>query len=270
MQKKFTFLTLFEGLVKPYFEDSILKKALEKRLFEVDFINPRAFSADKHKKVDDYQISGGAGLLMSPQPLFDAILHIKSKEKFTHFVFLSPAGKPFRQNDAKRLADEKPHICFVCGRYEGIDERVVETFADEIFSIGDFILTGGELAALALCDSIARNIKGVLGNEASLNDESFENSRLEAPAFTKPFEFECEIPKNFAKNSRNLQEISPKNLQNLKNLQNFSKNSQKFFAIKAFLNGNHSIIADLKSQLALNKTKFFRPDLAAKRTFDEK
>lgn len=226
---KFTFVSLFPSLIKPYFEDSILAKALKKGLFELEFINPRDFSTDKHKKVDDYQISGGAGLLMSPQPLFDTLLSVKERDKAAHIVFLSPVAKPFNQKDAKRLA-KKSHICFVCGRYEGIDERVIEEFADEIFCVGDFIMTGGELGALALCDSITRNISGVLGNEASLETESFENSLLEAPAFSKPFEF--------------------------------SKKNENFRAVFAFLNGNHAIISDLKHKFSLCKTKFFRPFLA--------
>ncbi len=234
---KFTFISLFPSLIKPYFEDSILARGLKNGLFETAFINPRDFSTDKHKKVDDYQISGGAGLLMSVQPLFDTLLHIKEQDKSAHIVFLSPVAKPFTQKDAKRLA-KKSHICLVCGRYEGIDERVIEEFADELFCVGDFILTGGELPALMLCDSIARNIKGVLGNEASLENESFENSLLEAPAFSKPFEFE--------------------------------KKGQKFSAVFAFLNGNHAIISDLKHKFSLCKTKFFRPFLAQKAILKDK
>lgn len=228
---KFTFVSLFPHLLKFYFEDSILKHALDKKLFELDFINPRDFSANKHKKVDDYKISGGAGLLISAQPLFDALDFIKQKDKNTHFVFAIPAAKPFRQNDAKRLA-KHTHICFVCGRYEGIDERVIEEYANELFSLGDFILTGGELASLAFCDAIARNIKGVLNNEKSLYEESFENNLLEAPSFTKPFEF-C-------------------------------KNSKKFLATSVFLKGNHNKIASLKYKFSICKTKFFRPDLLLK------
>lgn len=234
---KFTFVSLFPKLIAPYLEDSILARAKEKGLLKFDFVNPRDFSADKHKKVDDYQVGGGAGLLMSAQPLFDALSHIKEQDKSVHTVFLSPVAKPFCQKDAKRLA-KKAHICFVCGRYEGIDERVVENFADEIFCVGDFVLTGGELPALMLCDAISRNVKEVLGNEASLNEESFERTLLEAPAFTKPFEFE--------------------------------KNRQKFTCVSAFLKGNHAKIADLKQKLARCKTKFFRPNLATKANIKDK
>ncbi|NLK67532.1 MAG: tRNA (guanosine(37)-N1)-methyltransferase TrmD [Campylobacteraceae bacterium] len=222
---KFNFITLFESLVRPYFEDSILKRAVDKNLIELSFINPRDFSKDKHKKVDDYMIGGGAGLLMGIEPLKGAICEAK-KEK-THIIYLTPAGKKFTQNDAKRLA-KLNNITFICGRYEGIDERVVERYVDEVFSIGDFILTGGELGALCLSDAISRNIEGVLGNAESLEVESFENYLLEAPSFTKPNEFE---------------------------------NS---FVVSEFLKGNHGKISSLKNSMAILKTKYFRPDLYQK------
>lgn len=221
---KFNFITLFENLIKPYFDDSILKRALDKNLFEVDFINPRDFSKDKHKKVDDYMIGGGAGLLMGIEPLSDAILNIKNKNPNTHIIYLTPVGKKFTQKDAKRLS-KKDNITFICGRYEGIDERVIEKYVNEVFCIGDFIMTGGELGALCMCDAICRNIDGVLGNANSLEVESFENSLLEAPSFTKPNIFK-----------------------------NLSVPSE-------FLKGNHGKISALKNQMARLKTNYFRPDL---------
>ena len=221
---KFNFITLFENLIKPYFDDSILKRALDKNLFEVSFINPRDFSKDKHKKVDDYMIGGGAGLLMGIQPLSDAILNVKNKNPNTHIIYLTPVGKKFTQKDAKRLS-KKDNITFICGRYEGIDERVIEKYVNEVFCIGDFIMTGGELGALCMCDAICRNIDGVLGNANSLEVESFENSLLEAPSFTKPNIFE-----------------------------NLSVPSE-------FLKGNHGKISALKNQMARLKTNYFRPDL---------
>lgn len=221
---KFNFITLFENLIKPYFDDSILKRALDKNLFEVDFINPRDFSKDKHKKVDDYMIGGGAGLLIGIEPLSDAILNIKNKNPNTHIIYLTPVGKKFTQKDAKRLS-KKDNITFICGRYEGIDERVIEKYVNEVFCVGDFIMTGGELGALCMCDAICRNIDGVLGNANSLEVESFENSLLEAPSFTKPNIFE-----------------------------NLSVPSE-------FLKGNHGRISALKNQMARLKTNYFRPDL---------
>ncbi len=221
---KFSFVTLFPSLIDGYFGDSILKRALDKSLFELESINPRDFSKDKHKKVDDKMIGGGAGMLMMPQPLFDTLSSIKKISPDAHIIFTTPVAKVFKQHDAKRLATYE-HIVFVSGRYEGIDERVIETFADELFSIGDFILTGGELPSLVMCDSIVRNIDGVLGNHESLVTESFEESLLEAPSFTTP----------------NIYENKSVPLE--------------------FLKGNHAKISDLKFALAKCKTQFFRPEL---------
>ncbi|ARE80757.1 tRNA (guanosine(37)-N1)-methyltransferase TrmD [Campylobacter helveticus] len=225
---KITFVSLFPHLIEFYFRDSILARALKNGIFSLDFQNPRAFSVDTHKKVDDYKIGGGAGLLMQVAPLFDCLEHIQKTQEKPHFIFLSPSAKSFNQKDAKRLS-KKSNLVFVCGRYEGIDERVVEEFANELFSVGDFVLTGGELPALCLCDAILRNVKGVLGNSQSLEEESFENQLLEAPSFAKPLIFE--------------------------------KNSKKFYANSVFLKGNHAKIVALKTTLASCKTKFFRPDL---------
>ncbi|MBZ7987490.1 tRNA (guanosine(37)-N1)-methyltransferase TrmD [Campylobacter canadensis] len=225
---KFNFITLFPELISPYFNASILKNAINNNLLEIHCDNPREYSLNKHKKVDDYKIGGGAGMLMSAQPLFDCLKNYKN----SHIIFLSPVAKSFKQIDAKRLA-LKDEITFVCGRYEGIDERVIEYFANEVFSIGDYILTGGELAALCLCDSIARNIPNVIKQE-SLIEESFEDDFLEAPAFTKPFEFE------------------------------FKEKRKKFYSISSLIKGNHAKIKILKNQLSLCKCKFHRPDLLAK------
>jgi len=221
---RFTYVTLFEGLISSYFEDSILKRAIAKELLSVDFSNPRDYTKNKHGKVDDYQASGGAGLVLFPQPLFDLLDHIKKESSEAYIVFPTPSGKLFTQNDAKRLALKK-HLVFVSGRYEGIDERVIETFADELFCIGDYVLTGGELPSLVMSDAISRNIKGVLGNEDSLSVESFELPLLEAPCFSKPPIYE-----------------------------NKSVPSE-------FLKGNHAKITSLKNKMSESKTKYFRPDL---------
>ena len=223
----FIFISLFENLIAPYFEDSILKRAADKKIISTHFFNPRNFTTNRYKKVDDYMIGGGAGLLIGTEPLSGTIEHVRVKFKNAKFIYLSPAGKKFNQNDAKRLSGEGS-LCFICGRYEGIDERIVERYVDEIFCIGDFVLTGGELGALCMCDAISRNIRGVLGNESSLVEESFEGGILEAPAFTKPDVFE------------NLPIVSE------------------------FLKGNHAKIRDLKNQMALCKTRFFRPDMYRK------
>ncbi len=224
---KFTFVTLFETLVKHYFEESILKRAISDKLIEIDFVNQRDFSKDKHKKVDDYQAGGGAGLLLKPEPLALCLENIKNRDEDAYFIFATPVGKPFKQVDAIRLS-EKKHIVFVTGRYEGIDERIIEKYADELFSIGDFILTGGELPSLCMCDAICRNIPKVLGNANSLDVESYEDNLLEAPAFTKPNLF------------------------------------QGSFITKEYLKGNHANIHTLKKSLSLCKTGYFRPDLYKK------
>ncbi len=224
---KFTFITLFSSLIEPYFQDSILKRALEKNLFEIEFIDPRDFSKDNYKRVDDYQAGGGAGLVIKADILDIALMSATEGKIDPHIIFLTPVGKSFKQIDAKRLS-KKSEIIVVSGRYEGFDERIIEKWADEVLSVGDFILTGGELASLCLVDSICRNITGVLGNEDSLKEESFENHLLEAPVFTKP--------------------------------NKFGEN----FITKEYLKGNHSKIHDLKGKMSEFKTKYFRPDLYKK------
>ena len=230
---RFSFITLFPNLIKGYFSESILKRAIEDDKISIDFYNPRDFTTDKHNRVDAPMIGGGAGMLMTPQPLMDTLAKVKEDSPQAHIIFLSPVAKTFTQNDAKRLA-KKEHIVFVSGRYEGLDERVIERHADELFSIGDFILTGGELASMVVCDAISRNVDAVLGNSDSLSVESFEEALLEAPSFTKP--------KNYEENE----------------------------VVSEFLKGNHSKITDLKRGLALCKTKYFRPDLYKKGITHEK
>ena len=218
---KFSFLTLFPELISGYFNDSILSRAIDKDLLEIAYINPRDKSADKWNKVDDTAVGGGAGMVMTPQPLFDTLNELRKEE--VHIIFATPVGKPFNQNDAKRLAKKK-HIAFVSGRYEGIDERVIEEFADEVFSIGDYILTGGELPSLVMADAISRNVEGVLGNQDSLDEESFEGFLLEAPAFARP------------------------------------SNYQDRVAPSEYNKGNRAKISALKILLSECKTKYFRPD----------
>jgi tRNA (guanine37-N1)-methyltransferase len=219
---KFTFVSLFPNLIEPYFQDSILKRAVNNGFIDYEFYNPRDYTNNKHLKVDAAMIGGGAGMLMTPQPLFDCLNDIKSKNSNAYIIFPLAAAKPFNQNDAKRLAKQK-NIVFVSGRYEGIDERVIEKFANEVFSIGEYVLTGGELPSLVMADAISRNVQDVLGNAQSLEVESYENNLLEAPSFTKP-----EIFKNMG-------------------------------VVKEFLKGNHSRISDLKFQMSICKTKYYRP-----------
>ena len=233
----FTFITLFKELIDGYFEGSILKRAKEKGLLKFDYLNPREYTKNRHQKVDDTMAGGGAGMVIMAQPIYDTLSYLKSRSPKVHIIFTTPVGKPFHQSDAKRLAKQESHIAFVSGRYEGIDERVIELFADECFSIGDYILTGGELPSLVMADAISRIVPGVLGNENSLNSESFETLLLESPAFTKPNIFnDLSIPSELLK-------------------------------------GNHSKINALKKMMSLSKTKYFRPERYIKftqRESDEK
>ena len=220
---KFTFVTLFPNLIEPYLKDSILNRAIESKFISYEFYNPRDFTKNKHKKVDDQMVGGGAGMLLFCQPLFDCLDEIRRKNEDVYIIFPLAAAKPFKQNDAKRLANKK-NIVFISGRYEGIDERVIEKYANEVFSIGEYILTGGELPSLVMADAISRNINGVLGNSDSLEVESYENNLLEAPSFAKPEKF------------------------------------QNLSVIKEYLKGNHSKICDLKFQMSICKTKYYRPN----------
>lgn len=184
---KFDIVTLFPELINSACSHSIISRALEKRIIEVNTINPRDFSKDKHKKVDDTPYGGGAGMVLMCQPYFDAFDSIQ-KEAETEIILLSPQGKTFNHQLSASLAKKK-HIILMCGHYEGFDERIkTYTKAKEI-SIGDFVLTGGELPALCLIDSISRNIDGFLGKIESAQYDSFSDGLLEHPHYTKPREY---------------------------------------------------------------------------------
>lgn len=190
-------LTLFPNLVLPYFEDSILKRALEEGLLSIHVHNIRDYSENKHKKVDDTPYGGGAGMVMSCQPLFTALRAIK-KENSGPVYTLSPRGETFSQKKAEKLAKSGGFI-LLCGRYEGIDQRVIDELVDEEISIGDYVLTGGEVAALVIIDTVSRLIPGVLGSEESAEEESFSDAlegKKEYPHYTKPELFEGKaVPK---------------------------------------------------------------------------
>lgn len=175
------FTEMFDSL-----KHSLIGKAIKSKIVEVNIIDIRDFSKDLHKKVDDYTYGGGSGMLMTPQPLYDAIMSVKKNN--SHVVYLSPKGTPLKQNKVQQLA-QKDHLILICGHYEGIDERVIELCVDEQISIGDFILTGGEIPAMALVDSVLRYVPNVLGNVDSTFDESFTDGLLEYPQYTRPREF---------------------------------------------------------------------------------
>jgi len=183
---KFTILTLFPEIVEPYFTASILKRAVGKNLIEVNVINIRDYTKDKYGRVDTPPTGGGAGLILKCQPIIDAIKANSNEHTFK--ILLSPRGKTYNQAIAKEYSTKFDDILILCGHYEGVDERIFSYF-DEILSIGDYVLTGGEIASLAIVDSVARLLPGVISDDSTL-EESFSDNLLEYPQYTEPYEFE--------------------------------------------------------------------------------
>ncbi len=186
---KIDVITIFPEIFNAYLNESILKKAIGKNIVEVKVHNLRDFTTDKHKTVDDYPYGGGPGMVMKPEPFFKAIESIKSDGAQRRTIMLGPQGKVFNQGMALSMARENHNLIFICGRYEAIDERVRERLADEEISIGDYVLTGGELPALVIIDSIVRLMPGVLGDEHSAVEESFSWGILDYPHYTRPPDF---------------------------------------------------------------------------------
>ncbi|WP_091271118.1 tRNA (guanosine(37)-N1)-methyltransferase TrmD [Alteribacillus persepolensis] len=185
------FLTLFPEMFPGVLQSSILNKAAEKESVQFNVHNIRDFSVNKHGKVDDYPYGGGAGMVLTPQPVFDAVEHVKGAANVVYaprVILLCPQGKPYKQADAEKLASEK-HLIFICGHYEGYDERIREHLVTDEYSIGDFVLTGGELGAMVMADSITRLLPGVLGNDESAEKDSFSQGLLEHPHYTRPADF---------------------------------------------------------------------------------
>ena len=178
---KFDILTLFPEMFEGI-KYSIIGKALEKELIDINIVNIRDFSKDKHKKVDDTPYGGGAGMVLKPDVVYDAYSFVKSDN--AKVIYLSPKGKTLNQEKVKELANEK-HIILLCGHYEGIDQRVLDEIVDEEISIGDYVLTGGEIPAMVLIDSVSRYVDGVITKE-SVEEESFSNGLLEYPQYTRP------------------------------------------------------------------------------------
>lgn len=218
-------LTLFPEMFEPL-KASILGRALEKNIFELNLIDIRSFSLDKHKKVDDYIFGGGDGMLMTPQPLYDAIMSVKTDKSYC--VYMSPKGTVLTQNKVKAIAKDVDHLIIVCGHYEGIDQRIIDLCIDEQVSIGDYVLTGGELPAMVLADAVLRYVPNVLHSDTSVVDESFSDKLLEYPQYTRPREFMgLSVP-------------------------------------EVLINGNHKEIEKWKSEQKISETKKFRPDLLDK------
>lgn len=184
---KIDILTLFPEMFTGVLGSSILKKAQDKEAVSFDLINFRDYSTNKHKTVDDYPYGGGNGMVLKPEPIFNAIESIKNFEK-ARTIMLTPQGKPYDQKMAEELAKEN-HLIFICGHYEGFDERVREHLVTDEISIGDYILTGGEIASMAIIDSIVRLLPGVLGNDESADTDSFSTGLLEYPQYTRPQDY---------------------------------------------------------------------------------
>jgi tRNA (guanine37-N1)-methyltransferase len=218
-------ITIFPGMFAPVLNESIVKRAQSKNKVKINILDLRKFTRDKHNKVDDRPFGGGSGMVLACQPIFDAVKVIKSQgKKKAKVILLSPQGKTFNQAMAKKLSREK-HLIFICGHYEGIDERVRQEIVDEEISIGDYVLTGGELPAMVVVDAVVRLIPGVLGDKNSLNFESFEGNLLEYPQYTRPA--------------------------------NFRGNAVP----EVLLCGDHQKIASWRKAEALKRTKTRRPDL---------
>ncbi len=219
---KIDVLTVFPEIYS-ILESGIIGKALEKKLFDVNVVNVRDYSEDKHKKTDDYPFGGGAGMVMLCQPLVSAIRAVDPDRKAKR-IYLSPQGKRLNQNRVKELAKEE-NLLLVNGSYEGIDQRVIDLEIDEEVSIGDYVMTCGDLGSLVLINCVARYIEGVLGSEASTDEESFENNLLEYPQYTRPQSFEgLEVP-------------------------------------EVLLSGNHKKIKEWRDMMSLEVTRKKRPDL---------
>ncbi len=185
---KIDILTLFPEMFLPL-QTSIIGRAQENNLLDINLINYRDYSKDRLKHVDDTPYGGGAGMVIKPEPIYDAYKDVVSKNdsKSHKVIYMSPKGKTFNQQIAKELSKEE-HLIILCGHYEGVDERIIEEIVDEEISIGDYVLTGGELPAMVLVDAVARNIDGVLSDDSTV-DESFSNGLLEYPQYTRPEEF---------------------------------------------------------------------------------
>jgi tRNA (guanine37-N1)-methyltransferase len=183
---KIDVLTLFPGMFPGPLDESIIKRACESGRLRLGIRDLRDFTHDRHRKVDDRPFGGGPGMLMKPEPLFEAVEALRGEK--TRVILTSPAGRPFRQEIARELAAEE-HLLLICGSYEGFDERVRECLADDELSIGDYVLTNGALPAMVIIDSVTRLLPGVLGDDESSVDESFSDGLLEYPQYTRPAEF---------------------------------------------------------------------------------
>ena len=225
----FTILSLFPDILDGFFTNSIMAKSVEKGDISYKLIDFREFSKDKHRTCDDAPYGGGAGMVIKPEPLAHALEEVGAENK--RVIYLSPSGKPFNQKYAEELSVEK-ELVFICGRYEGIDQRIIDRYVDDEICIGDYVISSGEVAALVVVDAVYRLIAGVI-NEESLNEESFSNGLLEYPHYTRPYEY-CGMT-----------------------------------VPDILLSGNHSEIAKWRLIKRLEKTLEYRPDLIDKAVLNE-
>ncbi len=181
---KFTVLTLFPEIPRAFFENSIMAKAVQRGIIAYDLVNIRDFTFDRHHTCDDSTYGGGAGQLLMPEPLGRALDSVEAYKKTKHVIYVTPSGKPFTQKKALELS-QKEELVFVCGRYEGIDQRIIDSYVDEEISIGDYVMSSGELAATVIVDAVYRLVEGVI-TEESLDEESFSGGLLEYPQYTRP------------------------------------------------------------------------------------
>ncbi len=223
---KFDVMTLFPEMIEDYCSHSIMKRALDNEIFSVNTINPRDYTLDKHRKVDDTPYGGGAGMVLMAQPYVDAYEAVQKVESSVT-IMLSPQGEPLNDNIVNELAKFE-QVILMCGHYEGFDERIRDIIKPREISLGDFVLTGGELPALCLIDAVSRKIEGTLGKIESADEDSFSNGLLEYPHYTKPREYRgLAVP-------------------------------------EVLLNGNHKEINEFRLQKSLERTKLKRPDLYEK------
>ena len=223
---RFDVLTLFPELINSHLDYSIMKRATDEGVFEVNAVNPRDFTLDKHKKVDDTPYGGGAGMVLMPQPYIDAYNSVEKLEN-SITLMMTPQGEPFTEQISNELANYN-QIIILCGHYEGFDERIRTIIQPREISIGDFVLTGGELPALCVIDSVSRKIEGTLGKIESAHDDSFSDGLLEYPQYTKPREYMgLKVP-------------------------------------DVLLNGNHKLINEFRMEQKIQRTKTKRPDLYEK------
>lgn len=181
---KIDILSLFPSMFTGFINESIVKRAIDSNKVVINIHNFRDYSKDPHQKVDDYGFGGGPGMVLMPQPIFDAVEDLRTEE--SKVILMTPQGIKYNQGEAKKLCNEK-HLIIICGHYEGFDERI-RSIVDMEISIGDFVLTGGEIASMAVCDSIIRLLDGVIGSE-SAKEESFEDNLLDYPVYTRPADF---------------------------------------------------------------------------------